>query len=167
MKAREFIKRATIYALGFGLYAYEFVIATIEGLGLNAKGFWGEPTRMVEPDDHVAVDPVAKARAEMLERAARDFDQWQKMTPADRAASIKAREEKWTSREREAQVALAAYRAEIARRWKEWDTSVDAWVANGRQGTFPAMEYPPFPKEAEPIPQNLVVGAPFEKESLS
>lgn len=54
MRAREFVKRATIYTLGLGLFAYELFIATIEGFGLNARGFWGEPSRPAPPDSHVA-----------------------------------------------------------------------------------------------------------------
>jgi hypothetical protein len=171
MKTREFIKRAAIYTLGFGLYAYEFVVATIEGLGLNTKGFWGEPTRPTAPDDHIAsapvIDPIAKARADMLTRAAADFDRWNKMTPAERAAKAQARDDAWAAREKAAQAALATYHAEWDRRWKEWGAAVDAWAEGSRHGEFPqSPEPPPYPKEAEPIPQNLV-GAPFEKESLS
>jgi hypothetical protein len=92
MKTREFAKRVVIYGLGLGIYAYELFVATVEGLGLNAKGFWGESSRPVEPDDHVApapvVDPIAKARVEMLTRASYDFDRWNKMTSAERAANI-------------------------------------------------------------------------------
>lgn len=94
MKAREFAKRAMIYGLGLTLYVYELFVATVEGLGLNTRGFWGEPTRPDESNPNVAPaagDPIAQARAEMLERASRDFEAWQTMTPAERAANIQAR----------------------------------------------------------------------------
>ena len=169
MKAREFTKRALIYGLGLTLYAYELFAATVEGLGLNPKGFWGEPTRPVEPDAHVAhADPVAQGRLDMFERAGRDFERWEKMTPTERAANIHARNEAWLAREQAAQKALAVWRDEYDRGWRAWYAAVDAWKASDQQGPYPDPPEPlPFPEEAKAIPQNLVVGAPFEKESVS
>jgi hypothetical protein len=92
MKAREFAKRAVIYGLGLSIYAYELFIATIEGLGLNARGFWGEtrdpvkPHDPIQPEAHVAPDTYADDRASMYQRAIRDFDRYNKMTSAERAA---------------------------------------------------------------------------------
>lgn len=109
MKARELVKRAVIYGLGLGIYAYELFVATVEGLGLNARGFWGEPdpdptpTPMQPEPEHVASnDPIEKARAEMLARASSDFDRWNKMTPAERAKNIQTqRQAQQAQREKE------------------------------------------------------------------
>jgi hypothetical protein len=61
MKAREFAKRAMIYGLGLTLYVYELFVATVEGLGLNTRGFWGEsprePMRSDPPGPNVAAAP--------------------------------------------------------------------------------------------------------------